>query len=367
MDKLTLPKFNGHEFSVWKFQMETVFEFQGLMSIIDGTEVKPENAENAETWLKSDRKARMLIGHALESAQIRQVMNLKTANEMWIRLQSLYELKNSTSIHLLLQKFFEYKMEPGMNIATHVSTIEEMARQLEDLGHKQTEMSLVTKVLHLLPSNFRHVISAWDSMPQNEQTMANLLPRLLKEEVLNSSMSKLKIDDNDSAALYSKHMKYTKAHKASTNAQKHIKVKFTGQCHHCGKKGHKKSECWKFREEKKQEQANSASAGSSGEKFAVFTAVYSSSVNQHDIWFADSGASEHMTNRREWFETFEPINKGEMTITLGNGQVVYAAGRGNIRIESIVKGKKFENILTNALFQILVKICSVLDQLLAKE
>src|SRR5436309_2714522 len=127
MDKLTLPKFNGHEFSVWKFQMETVFEFQGLMGVVDGTEIKPEDPVAAEIWLKNDKKARMLIGHALESAQVRQVMNLKTANEMWMRLQSLYELKNSTSVHLLLQKFFEYKMEQGTSVATHVSTIEEMA------------------------------------------------------------------------------------------------------------------------------------------------------------------------------------------------------------------------------------------------
>lgn len=84
----------------WKFQMETIFEFQDLMDIIDGTEVKPEDEEVAKIWLKSDRKVRMLIGHALESVQVRQVMYLKTANEMWKRLQSLYELKNSTLVHL---------------------------------------------------------------------------------------------------------------------------------------------------------------------------------------------------------------------------------------------------------------------------
>lgn len=211
-------------------------------------------------------------------------MNLKTANEMWMRLHSLYELKNSTSVHLLLQKFFEYKMEPGTNIATHVSTIEEMARQLEDLGHKQTEVSLITKVLHSLPSSYRHILSAWDSVPQNEQTMANLLPRLLKEELLNDNMSKLKLEDKGSAAMYSKH---TKMHKASPSDEQKPRVKFSGQCHHCGKKGHKKSACWKLREEKKQEQANSANSESHEDKPAAFSAVYLSSIPQNDIWYAD--------------------------------------------------------------------------------
>jgi len=65
--------------------------------------------------------------------------------------------------HLLLQKFFEYRMEEGMTIGQHVSNIEEMVRKLEDLSHKQ-EITIVTKTLHSLPSNYRHVISAWDSM-----------------------------------------------------------------------------------------------------------------------------------------------------------------------------------------------------------
>lgn len=80
-------------------------------------------------------------------------------------------------------------------------------------------------------------------MPQNEQTMANLLPRLLKEEILNDNMSKLKIDNNDSMALYNKHGKNVKKHKiTSQNTQNHIQTKFTGQCHYCHKKGHKKFE-----------------------------------------------------------------------------------------------------------------------------
>lgn len=60
-------------------------------------------------------------------------MNLKIANEMWLQLQLLYKLKNSTLVYLLLQKFFKYKMELEMS---NVSTIEEMTRQFEDFGHK---------------------------------------------------------------------------------------------------------------------------------------------------------------------------------------------------------------------------------------
>lgn len=140
------------------------------------------------------------------------------------------------------------------------------------------EISLVTKVLHSLPNSYWRVISAWDLMPQNEQTMKNLHQRLLKEEVLNDSMSKLKLDDNDSVALYSKHGKNAKRHKITfDDKQKHIQTKFNGQCHYCCKK---RFECWKHREENKQKYANLTGIGSSGEKPTMFTAeVNSYSVN----------------------------------------------------------------------------------------
>lgn len=88
---------------------------------------------------------------ALESNIVRQVMNLKTAAEMWSRLGSLYELKDPTSVYLLLQKFYKYEIAKGTSIAAHVAEVEAMARQLEDLGCKQSEVELVAKMLHSLP------------------------------------------------------------------------------------------------------------------------------------------------------------------------------------------------------------------------
>lgn len=105
MDKLTVSKFNGHDFAVWKFQMMGFLEYHGLLDLVDGTKKRP-TSESTEEWDKLDKKARFYIGLSLEPTQVRQVMNLKTSTEMWTRLESLYELKNATSKHLLLQKFF---------------------------------------------------------------------------------------------------------------------------------------------------------------------------------------------------------------------------------------------------------------------
>lgn len=82
-------------------------EYHGLLDIVDGSRKTPTST-CTEEWDKLDKKARFYIGLSLESAQVRQVMNLKTAAEMWTRLELLYEL-NATSKHLLLQKFLNIK------------------------------------------------------------------------------------------------------------------------------------------------------------------------------------------------------------------------------------------------------------------
>lgn len=67
----------------------------------------------------------------------------------------------------------------------------------------------------------------------------------------------------------------------------------------------------------------------------------------NDVWLTDSGASRHITSRREWFDTFTPTT-GE-SVSLGDDGVCKAEGVGTIQVEALVEGKwreaKFENVL----------------------
>jgi len=48
-------------------------------------------------------------------------------------------------------------------------------------------------------------------------------------------------------------------------------------------------------------------------------------------------ATHHMT-RCEWMYGFEPIEKGQFEVTIGNEQIIYALGRGNIIVIATVDG-----------------------------
>lgn len=52
-------------------------------------------------------------------------------------------------------------------------------------------------------------------------------------------------------------------------------------------------------------------------------------INRNDIWVIDSGATDHMSKRRDWFSTFQEFEE-PVKIGMGNGTDMTAYGKGNI-------------------------------------
>lgn len=83
-------------------------------------------------------------------------------------------------------------------------------------------------------------------------------------------------------------------------------------------------------------------------------------INQHSnafsvnldkaAWFADSGATEHMTDHRDWFSTFTPIPKGHWSVVVADDQNIWVQGKGDIEITRTVNGKEKHGILRKVLY-----------------
>ena len=123
--------------------------------------------------------------------------------------------------NILMAKFFECKFKPGKRqplcksttftklvhctqgqpVMSFITTVQQIAAQLTDLQSPVTDLQVMSKILMSLPPSYRHFLSAWDSVPTAEKTIALLTSRLLKEEKITSIHNQGQPDANDMAYL----------------------------------------------------------------------------------------------------------------------------------------------------------------------
>jgi hypothetical protein len=54
---------------------------------------------------------------------------------------------------------------------SHITAIEGIAQQLEDLGSSMSQSQIMTKIVSTLQVTFRHFTTVWDNLPETEKTI----------------------------------------------------------------------------------------------------------------------------------------------------------------------------------------------------
>lgn len=98
------------------------------------------------------------------------------------------------------------------------------------------------------------------------------------------------------------------------------------RCFQCRKIRHYSSEC----PNKPENYANLAEASNDITEEPTLLLVHNDSVEQNNVWYLDSGASNHMCGRKEYFVNLKEETGG--SVSLGDGSKLQVAGRGQIQI-----------------------------------
>lgn len=301
---------------LWKFQISILLKFQEVYDYVTGEEKKPTNESESdyrtklEKYNKSDIKAQRAISSTIEKDALLHIVNCKTAAEMWAKLKSVYEQKSETSVHYLQQKFFTFEKDPADSIATFVSKLQELVQQLCDLGEQVSDKMLITKILLSLPPSLNYFKSAWESTADDKKTLNELCARLMMEENRASEAS----GSTSDGALLAKYRKIDGKSADFEDSRRSVQ-----RCYICGSTEHYKRDC-KFNKRKKEYKKKSDAL------CCTFVAA-----GNCDDWYMDSGATEHMSCRREWFRNFETLNVPH-PVRIGNGEIINAVGRGDIDV-----------------------------------
>jgi len=183
-------------------------------------------------------------------------------------------------------------MSPSDTMADHVAKVELLVQQLENVGEKVSESSVMAKLLYSLPQKYVTLRTAWDSVATESKKKENLVSRLLKEEKLLDGAAPNSVEAFAAGKSKDAGQQYK---------DKNSKMRF--KCHFCHERGHFKKDCkkyhlWKAEHEKADGDKGKRAPGHKG-AFVAYDALPCESENSQ--WLADSGATHHMTNRKELF------------------------------------------------------------------
>lgn len=352
--------------------MEIYMTENKLKPYILGTVVRPLSPEASELWNQKDAEAQAFLMRGLELDQLKYLSDCTTAAAMWSRLKSIHAERSDQSIQVLLDQFINCKMEAQTKIADHVAHIVSLAQRLKDMNMEQQQPVVIAKILSSLPAKYDNVRTAWYAVRKVDQTIEKLTDHLVNEEALqNLRMGTAKEEGTQEAY-------FAKTNRGGPGSQKGNAGTKRYNCNYCGKFGHSARDCFKRKAKQQgghqqgghqrgahhqggnhqggyhQGQSMVAQANcppsvasqpatqppTSYGRADLFTMEAESFVclQDDDSWFADSGATEHMCFRRDWFVNMEIFANKEFPVRVGNGNFVYAHGRGDVQVSAAGPG-----------------------------
>src|SRR5260221_7252130 len=320
---------------------------------------------------------------------------------MYMKLENQYAGSMALRKMSVLMEFFSLAMGDTEQMVAFQSRTEGLLKDIATTGVNLDKDVIVVRVLSALPKSYNSFLSAWESLPAADQTLENLMARLINEDSRRrEEPAKAKSKPSDAFATDYDFDDYSgyyarggtrggprgrSSRGGSRGGQRGggsrgAKGDFLASlprtdrdsCFNCGAKGHWRSECQ--REDRADHTCrkcnnvghfeiqcagaqslarpnrggrgganviqgdygeNGETEPQAGFERASFVgeAFKANLVFDRDFWLSDSGATEHMTPRREWFSTYAPSDCSE-GVRVGNGAVLPVAGIGKVKVSS---------------------------------
>jgi hypothetical protein len=245
-----------------------------------------------------------------------------------------------------------------------------------------------------LPPSFNDVLAAWANVPIADQTISTITTRLLQHEQILKAQGGAGTSDT---AFFTRGQsnfntkKLSKLEQQAADKQYIQELKERTKCYNCGGSKNWSKDCPKppcNRKDSKENNTRSHSHNSRDNKYhskqsnacVVATASDSSpdssplsatscdndyafvvisvisevsqalSCMDSDIWYGDIGATEHMTDRREWFSKFNPVPQGSWYVAVADDRRLPVRGTGTVKIIQTIDGKEKSGTLQGVLY-----------------
>ncbi|WVY93645.1 hypothetical protein V8G54_032733 [Vigna mungo] len=340
-------------------QMRVVFRVQKVSNVIEGKLIVDSSGkeEQKKEFKEKDDKALLIIHQCVDDTHFEKIQNVALAREAWnilVRCHSGGEKVKKVRLQTLRRQYEHMEMEEGDKVSEFFSRVITVANQMKTYGEKISDVMIIEKIMRSMPAAFDHIVVAIEESRDMEK---------LKIEELQSAFEAYEMRRNgrkqrNDQALKIQHVSGEGKKKieqverenedqegksGSTNKKNAMRKQYTKEekknmeCFVCRKKGHLSYECW-FNKDVQNKKGRNKEAHLVEEEelesepliLMVATNTESSETTK-DIWYVDSGCSNHMTYNKSWLTNLDESKKSKVRVA--DNSTLKVEGIGNVQIK----------------------------------
>ncbi|BBG97058.1 hypothetical protein Prudu_006062 [Prunus dulcis] len=331
------PIFNGNNYEFWSIKMRTIFRSHGLWDLVekglewsdskgadDSGEKKKEKEESKGAGESGEQKMKRDVSSGSETEKLMKdakalgLIQGAVSDEIFPRIS--HEETSKGAWDLLMQEFrgdkqslrreFEYtRMRDDESLSAYITKLFDVINQMRSYGEILPKERVVQKLLISLPS-------AYDSICSVIEHSRDLNEIEVQEVVASLKSFELRLDRHSE----------NKTEKAFASLSVDAKPVKTGD------QNNKQHKNWKSKGKKWDNKT------SEGTKTPCKHCVGAGITRDEEIWYLDSGCSNHMTGKED---LLVDINRNVTAkVEMGTGQLVDVTGKGTLVVENKV-GKRY--------------------------
>ncbi|KAK9873685.1 hypothetical protein WA026_023685 [Henosepilachna vigintioctopunctata] len=280
----SVPRLKGREnYTEWAFAVRNVLVLDDLHGCIDGV----------ETDAVKDGKAKAKLVLTIDSSLFVHIKEAATTKELWLNLKKLFDDSGFTRKIGLLRLLVSIKLENSDSMETYVTQLIETAQKLKGTGFEIDDKWIGSLLLAGLPEKYLPMIMAI------EHSGMDLSVDAIKRKLLDSEPEPV---GNTGSAFSIRKVGNTvdrqKKDSSKTSSVRNVKQV---KCFKCQQTGHFKNKCPLNKDR----------------NMNAFSAAFLCGNFDKTDWYIDSGASKHLTVRRDWIKNISDCGKQEI-VTANN-------------------------------------------------